>query len=108
MKSSPTRDNGKIAATVEYALAQSAQGQCCCGCGIRQALPMKSVIVNGRPWTDFDPAKEAVRLHDVKGSVKVEVGYWALNKRRFTVAVTQSVADHTSVTALHPIVYSLT
>ena len=37
--------------------------------------PIKSVTVNGEAWSDFDPAKEVVRLHDVQGSVKVEAAY---------------------------------
>ncbi len=40
-----------------------------------KALPMKSVTVNGRPWTDFDPVKEVISLHDIKGTVKVESRY---------------------------------
>ncbi len=50
-------------------------GRCCCGCVIpRQAL-IKSVTVNGRPWTDFDAAKELIRLHDLQGTVQVEAAY---------------------------------
>ena len=40
-----------------------------------KAVPIKSVTVNGKAWSDFDPAKEVVRLHDVQGSVKVEAAY---------------------------------
>ncbi len=40
-----------------------------------KALPMKSVTVNGEPWQDFDAAGEVVRLHGLKGSVKLEVAY---------------------------------
>jgi hypothetical protein len=40
-----------------------------------KALPIKSVTVNGNAWTDFDASKEAIRLHDVSGSVKVEASY---------------------------------
>jgi hypothetical protein len=40
-----------------------------------KALPMKSVSVNGRAWTDFDPAKERISLHGVKGTVTVESHY---------------------------------
>ncbi len=39
-----------------------------------QAL-IKSVTVNGRPWTDFDAAKELIRLHDLQGTVQVEAVY---------------------------------
>ena len=40
-----------------------------------KALPIKSVTVNGKPWTDFDSAKEVVHLHDLKGTVKLEAVY---------------------------------
>ena len=40
-----------------------------------QALPVQSVTVNGRPWMDFDRAKELVRLHDLRGTVLVEAAY---------------------------------
>ena len=67
-------DNGKIAATVEMP-SRNPPKSVVLRLRHPKALPMKSVMVNGSPWTDFDPSKEAVRLHDVKGSVKVEVGY---------------------------------
>ena len=40
-----------------------------------RAAPMKSVTVNGQPWTDFNPAKEMIRLHGLQGTVKVETVY---------------------------------
>jgi hypothetical protein len=40
-----------------------------------KALPMKSVTVNGRPWTDFDPVQEVVVLRGVRGTAKVETHY---------------------------------
>ena len=40
-----------------------------------KSLPIKSVTVNGSPWTDFDPAKEVISLHGVEGTVKVESHY---------------------------------
>jgi|GEM_PF-1953762 len=40
-----------------------------------KSAPIKSVTVNGKPWKDFDPANEVVRLHDVTGLVKVEATY---------------------------------
>ena len=40
-----------------------------------KALPMKSVTVNGNPWSDFDPIKEVISLHYVTGTVKVESHY---------------------------------
>jgi len=40
-----------------------------------QSLAMKSVAVNGKPWKAFDPAREVVILHGLKGAVTVEVRY---------------------------------
>jgi hypothetical protein len=67
-------DNGKIAATVEIPTRNPPKTVL-----VRfrhpKSLPIKSVTVNGAAWTDFDPAKEIIRLHDVKGAVKVEAEY---------------------------------
>jgi hypothetical protein len=38
-------------------------------------LSIKSATVGGQPWTDFDPAKEVIRLHDVRGAVTVVAAY---------------------------------
>ena len=40
-----------------------------------RALPMRRVTVNGKPWTDFDPAKEVIRLPGLTGTVRVEAAY---------------------------------
>jgi hypothetical protein len=40
-----------------------------------KALPLKHVKVNGGSWTDFDPAKEVIRLSGLKGTVAVEAVY---------------------------------
>ena len=67
-------DNGRIAATVEMPSRNPPKAVL-----LRfrhpKALPMKSVTVNGGDWTDFDPAKEVISLHGVKGTVKVEGHY---------------------------------
>jgi hypothetical protein len=67
-------DNGRIAATVEMPSRNPPKAVM-----LRfrhpKALPIKSVTVNGSDWTDFDPAKETVSLHDVTGTVKVESHY---------------------------------
>lgn len=39
------------------------------------AAKINSVTVNGKPWTDFDPAKEVVRLHGVGNRATVSVRY---------------------------------
>ena len=40
-----------------------------------QAKPIKSVVVNGQPWSQFEAKKELVRLEGLKGRVTVEVRY---------------------------------
>ena len=67
-------DNGKIAATVQMPSRNPPQSILL---RLRhpKELPIKSVTVNGDPWTDFDSVKEVVRLHDVKGTVELEIGY---------------------------------
>ena len=39
------------------------------------AAPIRSVVVNGKPWHDFDPARELVRLTGLDGTVSLEVRY---------------------------------
>jgi hypothetical protein len=67
-------DHGRITATVEMPSRTPPQTVL-----VRfrhpQRKPIKSTTVNGEAWSDFDPAKEVVRLHDVQGSVKVEAAY---------------------------------
>ncbi|MFA6244597.1 MAG: hypothetical protein WC655_26880, partial [Candidatus Hydrogenedentales bacterium] len=67
-------DNGKITATVEMPSRKPAHAVL-----LRLRHPksasIKSVTVNGKPWQDFDPAKEVIRLHDMQGEVKVEAAY---------------------------------
>jgi hypothetical protein len=67
-------DNGKIAATVEMP-GRNPPKTVLVRFRHPKALPMKSVTVNGNPWADFDPLKEVVRLHDVRGTVKLEAAY---------------------------------
>lgn len=40
-----------------------------------EAAPIRNVTVNGKRWDDFDPDKEIVRLHCLRGSVRVDVAY---------------------------------
>jgi len=67
-------DHGKIAATLEIPSRNPPKAVL-----LRfrhpRSLPMKSVMVNGNSWTDFDPVNEVVRLHDVKGTFKLEASY---------------------------------
>ena len=66
--------NGTIAATVEMP-SRRAPKAILLRLRHPKAASIKSVTMNGRPWTDFDAAKEAIRLHDVKGTIKVEAVY---------------------------------
>ena len=67
-------DHGKITATVQMPSRNPPQAVLL---RLRhpQAAPIKSVAVNGRPWTDFEPAKELIRLHGLQGATEVEATY---------------------------------
>jgi hypothetical protein len=67
-------DHGKIRATVEMP-SRNPPKLVLLRFRHPKATPMKSAMVNGAPWTDIDPVKEVVRLHDVNGSVQVEASY---------------------------------
>jgi hypothetical protein len=40
-----------------------------------QAAPIKSVTVDGKPWPNFTPNKEAIDLKGLKGKVTVVANY---------------------------------
>lgn len=40
-----------------------------------KAAPIKGVTVDGKAWKDFDPAREIIRLRDVRGAVSVLATY---------------------------------
>lgn len=67
-------DNGKIAATVELP-TRTAPKNVTVRFRHPKAMPIKSVMVNGKSWSDFDPAKETIRLHDLQGTAKIEAMY---------------------------------
>ena len=67
-------DNGKITATIEMP-SRNPPKSVILRFRHPKAAPIKSATVNGKPWSEFDPAKEIVRLHDVHGSVRVEAVY---------------------------------
>ncbi len=67
-------DNGRIAATVTMP-SRGAVGEVRLRLRHPDAAAMKSVMVNGKEWKDFDAAGEFVKLHDLKGAVSVEVRY---------------------------------
>ena len=67
-------DHGAIAATIEIPERNPPKS-----IAVRLRHPksarIKGVTVNGKAWSDFDAAKEVIRLHDVRGSVKVKAVY---------------------------------
>ncbi len=67
-------DHGKISATVGIP-DRNPPGVVLLRFRHPQALPMKSVRVNGTPWTDFDPAKEVIRLQGLTKTVRIEAAY---------------------------------
>jgi len=67
-------DHGRIAATLTMP-ARPGAWQVWLRLRHPQATPIRGVKVNGRDYPDFDPAREAVKLHDLTGNVRVEVSY---------------------------------
>ncbi len=67
-------DTGRIAATVEIPSRRPPETVLL---RLRHPMmtPIKGATINGRAWNDFDPAKEVIRLHDLRGSVRAEVLY---------------------------------
>jgi len=67
-------DNGKIVAAVEVPSRRPPQAVIL---RLRhpKRTPIKVVTVNGQAHGDFDPAKEIIRLRDVRGPVTVEAAY---------------------------------
>jgi hypothetical protein len=67
-------DRGKIAATVQLP-SRNPPRAVLLRLRHPRAAPIRSVAVNGGAWTDFDAAKEVIRLHDLQGTVHVEAAY---------------------------------
>jgi len=67
-------DHGKIAATVEMP-SRNPPKTVLLRLRHPKAAKIKSVAVDGKSWNDFDAAKEVVLLHDLKGTLKIEVSY---------------------------------
>jgi hypothetical protein len=67
-------DNGKIAATIEIPSRNPPKSVI-----VRfrhpKAAPIKSVMVNGQPWTGFNKDKEVIELTGLTGKVTVVAGY---------------------------------
>ena len=67
-------DNGKITATIEMS-SRNPPKTVFVRFRHPKALPIKSVTVNGKAWTDFDQEKEVVRLTELTGKVTVLTRY---------------------------------
>ena len=67
-------DNGKITATVE-APSRKAPKELLLRFRHPKAAPMKSVSVNGKPWTDFNKDKETISLKGLSGAISVQANY---------------------------------
>jgi hypothetical protein len=67
-------DNGHVAATVRMP-SRSPPKQVLLRLRHPKTAPIRRTTVNGKPWTDFDVAKEVIKLHGVAGTATVEVDY---------------------------------
>jgi hypothetical protein len=67
-------DNGQIKATIEMP-ARKAPKEVILRLRHPKAAPIKSVAVNGQPWTQFNRDKEAVELKGLTGTVAVTAQY---------------------------------
>jgi hypothetical protein len=67
-------DNGKINATVEMPSRKS-QKEVVLRFRHPKSAPIKSVTVNGKPWTSYDKDKETITLKDLTGTVTVTAQY---------------------------------
>jgi hypothetical protein len=67
-------DNGTVTATVEMPSRDPPKAVLL---RLRhpRAAPIKNVTADGRPWTEFDVGKEAVRLTGLGGKTRVVVRY---------------------------------
>jgi len=67
-------DNGKISATVEMP-SRKAPKEVVLRFRHPKSAPIKSVTVNGKPWTEFNKDKETITLKDLTGTVVVTAQY---------------------------------
>jgi hypothetical protein len=67
-------DNGRINATVELP-SRKAPKEVILRFRHPKAAPIKGVTVNGKPWTEFDKAKETITLEGLTGTVTVTAQY---------------------------------
>ncbi len=67
-------ESGKIAAIVKMP-SRGAPGGVFLRLRHPKAAPIRSVAVGGKAWTDWDAAREVIRLHGLEGTVRVEAAY---------------------------------
>lgn len=67
-------DHGKITATISIPERAPAK-EVILRLRHPHATPIKSVLVNGQPWKDFDPAEETITLKGLSGEVTVVAKY---------------------------------
>ena len=67
-------DNGKITATVEMP-SRKAPKEVVLRFRHPKSAPMKSVTVNGKPWTEFNPEKETITMKGLTGTVALTAQY---------------------------------
>jgi hypothetical protein len=67
-------DNGKITAAVKMP-SRNPPKEVLLRLRHPKAMPIKSITVDGKAWTNFDPAKEVVILHGVKDVAIVVASY---------------------------------
>jgi hypothetical protein len=67
-------DNGKISATVEMP-SRKAPKEVILRFRHPKAAPIKSVMVNGKEWTDFNKDKETIALKGLTSTVTVTAWY---------------------------------
>jgi len=67
-------DNGKVTATVEIP-ARKAPKEVILRFRHPKTAPIKSVTINGKPWTEFNKDKETITLKGLTGTVAVTAQY---------------------------------
>jgi hypothetical protein len=67
-------DNGKISATIEMP-TRKAPKEVVLRFRHPKSAPIKGVIVNGKPWTEFNKDKETITLKGLTGTVTVTAQY---------------------------------
>ena len=67
-------DNGKITATIKIP-SRKPPKSIIVRCRHPKSVPIKSVIVNDKPWNEFNKYKEVIELAGLTGNVSVTANY---------------------------------